>query len=70
MLIPRLRRSSSSTSGGGWQNQSISPRCRAAAAVAASGRVCHSIRSKWGSFGPAVSPAPPAGVGLYPAEGA
>ena len=36
----------------------------ALAAVAGSGMMCHSTRSKCASFGPAVRPDPPAGVGL------
>jgi hypothetical protein len=50
----RLRRSSSWISGGGCSNQSISPDCSAAAAVAASVMMRHSTLSKRATFGPAV----------------
>ena len=42
----RSRRSSGNRSGNGVSHQSTSPDCSAAEAVAASGMMCHSIRSK------------------------
>ncbi len=63
VVIARLRRSTGSRSAVGASHQSISPACSAAAAVAASGIVCHSIRSMAGTFGPAVKLGVPVGRG-------
>ena len=59
----RWRSSRVETSGGICSNQSISPDISAAEAVAASGMVCHSTRSKCTTFGPAVRPVALSGVG-------
>ena len=52
-VMSGLRRSIGRRSLFAWSHQSISPDCSAAAAVAASGMVCHSMRSKLAIFGPA-----------------
>src|SRR5215472_16916606 len=48
-----------------WSHQSISPDCTAAAAVAASGIVSHSTRSKCATFGPANMLGVPEDRGTY-----
>ena len=58
-VILLLRLSDGSRSGAVSSHQSISPDCSAAAAVAGSGMTCHSTRSKWATFGPAVASGTP-----------
>ena len=53
-VTPRLRRSKVCSSGGGCSNQSTSPVCSAAEAVAASDRMRHSTRLNPATLPPAV----------------
>ena len=63
VFTPRDLRSSGSKSSDGYSHQSCSPDCSAAAAVAASGIVVHSTRSKCTILGPAVQSGVPPGRG-------